>query len=1002
LKILFLGIVFFTTSIVVNAQERDYWQQKVDYIINVTLDDKTSTLDADITFVYYNNSPSELSFIYIHLWPNAYKGDGTALCDQLIKNGNTDLYYATEDKTGFIDKIDFKSNNAKLKWEIDSKYNDIAKIYLPKALKRGDSIVISTPFHVKIPSSEFSRLGHSEQSYQITQWYPKPAVYDSKGWHQMPYLNQGEFYSEYGSYNVYITLPDNYRVWATGDLIDGEKENNWLDSLSDIVKKQRSFTDDLSFPTSSTKTKTLHFYQNKVHDFAWFADKRYNVLRDYAHLENGDSVLVQAMFTNEEAKLWQKSLKYLSQSTQYYSKMVGNYPYKTVTAVQGALSAGAGMEYPNITIIGISGDDITLEETIMHEVGHNWFYGIFGFNERDYPWMDEGINTFYQSLYMQEYHPNLNLSQKYLERDVNLFGLNKMDVLDEMYWPLRFSASYNLDQASNLKAEQYTEVNYALDIYGKTSIIFHYLRDYLGEEKFDKIMHDFYKEWHYKHPQPEDFVSFFEKNCNKNLDWFFKDLLGSKKRNDYKIVKTHTVGDSLVLKLNNKGDINAPVLITAKNSIGDITEQKWIDGKYGSFETSILSRDYSKIEINNPNYTMDFNPGNNYYYPNKVFHKRKIPKLKLITDVPKAEESVLYFSPLIGWNNYNKFMFGAIFTNHSLFEKKYEYEVMPLYSFKTKNLNGSFAVRRNFYTNTSIRRLSVGLSGKKYNYSSDVYENSYNRLVPEVTFYFKNLEGYSNINHKLTLRAVVVEKEYDNYIQQDGEYVPIQSKQFYTIYNLKYLYENKRLMVPFDLKYNFEANSDIIKMDFRTDFSINYFKPKKYLDVGLFAGYMFKYDLDSKTDYSYKMSSWSGTDDYLFDYTYLGRTESKGLLAAQMTQRDGGFYIPTSLGRSWGMLFAGNLRSSIPFTNLIKLYYNIGIPVNPVNIAASNWDKLLYEGGAMLSIIDRKFEIYFPFILDKNTSNYYDLNNINYSQKIRFTLRFDLADPFKLLKDLHL
>lgn len=996
---LILTILFFALHI---QSQNEYWQQKVDYTINVKLDDISNALEGDIRMLYHNNSTNDLNFIYIHLWPNAYYGDQTELSDELIKNGNTDLYYAEADKTGFIDMIDFTANGSKLKWEYESKSKNIAKVYFNSPLPIGDSIAISTPFYVKIPSSEFSRLGHSQQSYQITQWYPKPAVYDKEGWHQMPYINQGEFYSEYGSYNVYITLPENYRIWGTGELVNGNQENKWLDSLSKITKTKNTFTEDLNFPQSSTKSKTLHFYQNNVHDFAWFADKRYHVLRDYIVLKTGDSILIQSMFTNQEAELWTKSLKYIGQATKFYSNMVGNYPYKTVTAVQGALNAGAGMEYPNITIIGISKEDINLEETIMHEVGHNWFYGIFGFNERKYPWMDEGINTFYQSLYMKKYYPRMSLSKKYFSNDISIFGLDKMNLLDEYYWELRFIASYNLDQSANLSADKYTPTNYGLTVYGKVALVFNYLRSYLGEGSFDSIMQEFFEEWKYKHPQPTDFINFFESKSKQDLSWFFDDILKSKDRIDYKIINAKETGDSLVIKIKNKGEINSPVLITAKNSYGDIIESKWIDGFVGSSYTSLLSKDYSKIEINNSNYMLDYNPGNNYYYKNKIFHKRKIPKLKLIIDIPKAEESVIYFSPLIGWNNYNKFMFGAILTNHSLLEKKYEYEIMPLYSFKTKNINGSFAFRRNFYTHSYIRRLSIGLSGKKYNYYSNIYEYSYQRLVPAITLYFKNTDGETRINHKLILRTVIVAKEIEDYKQENGNYVPSKSTQYYTLYNLKYLYENKRIMVPFSLQYNLEFNKELAKMDFRTDFSINYFKPKKYLDIGIFAGYIFKYPTNPQVDYSYKMSSWNGRDDYLYDYTYLGRSETSGLLGAQMTQRDGGFYIPSALGRSWGAIAAVNLRSSIPFTNLIKIYFNMGIESNPKSLRYLNSNKPLYEGGVILSIINSKFEVYIPLLTDEITNNYYALNSITFSEKIRFTLRLDLADPFKLLKELHL
>ena len=195
-----------------------YFQQEVNYTIHVKLDDVKSEFTADEKIEYINNSPSTITFIYMHLWPNAYKDNSTPLAKQLLESGNTKLYYAKEDEHGYIDQIDFKINEQPAKWEYLKDTIDICKLYLNEPLKSGEKIIISTPFHVKIPSGEISRMGHIGQSYQITQWYPKPAVFDRKGWNYMPYLNQGEFYSEFGSFDVSITLPKNYVLGATGDL----------------------------------------------------------------------------------------------------------------------------------------------------------------------------------------------------------------------------------------------------------------------------------------------------------------------------------------------------------------------------------------------------------------------------------------------------------------------------------------------------------------------------------------------------------------------------------------------------------------------------------------------------------------------------------------------------------------------------------------------------------------------------------------------------------------
>ena len=218
-------LLFFITAFSSIGNAQDYFQQEVNYTIKVKLDDEKHELSASETIQYINNSPDELKFIYIHLWPNAYKDNSTALAKDLLRTGNTKFYFSEEKDKGYIDQLDFKINGQPAKWELLKDSIDICKLYLNQPLKSKDSITISTPFHVKIPSAEFSRLGHVGQSYQVTQWYPKPAVYDKNGWNQMPYLQQGEFYSEFGSFDVSITLPKNYVLGATGDMVDGDRKS---------------------------------------------------------------------------------------------------------------------------------------------------------------------------------------------------------------------------------------------------------------------------------------------------------------------------------------------------------------------------------------------------------------------------------------------------------------------------------------------------------------------------------------------------------------------------------------------------------------------------------------------------------------------------------------------------------------------------------------------------------------------------------------------------------
>lgn len=246
MKFNFLYILF----LFVNSSyfSQSYWQQEVNYKIQVKLDDVNHMLSGYEEFEYINNAPNSLDRIYIHLWPNAYRNGKSALAKQQYADGKKILRFGEEKDLGWIDSLDFKVDGQAVKWSFDTNNQDICILILANSLKSGEGIRVSTPFKVKIPSGEISRLGHIGQSYQITQWYPKPAVYDKNGWNAMPYLNQGEFYSEYGSFDVSITLPSNYVVGATGDL-QTPSEIDFLD------KKLRYQESNSRFFNESSRSK---------------------------------------------------------------------------------------------------------------------------------------------------------------------------------------------------------------------------------------------------------------------------------------------------------------------------------------------------------------------------------------------------------------------------------------------------------------------------------------------------------------------------------------------------------------------------------------------------------------------------------------------------------------------------------------------------------------------------------------------------------------------------
>ena len=517
-KILAVLSVATLLQININAQ---YWQQEVNYTIDVTLNDKNHTLRGNLQLEYINHSPEQLSFIWFHLWPNAYKDQKTAFAKQLLKEKDgKDRLKGLKDK-GSIDSLNFTVNGIAATTEPHPEFSDVVKLILPSPLASGAKVTISTPFFVKLPTY-ISRMGHIDQSYIICQWYPKPAVYDKKGWHPIAYLDQGEFYSEFGKFNVSITAPSEYIIAATG-VMQNEKE---LEYYKQLGSENNKTTNNKKYkPQSSDATKTLKYYCENIHDFAWFADKDFIIEYDTMRLSSEKTIDVFAYHPDYGNKLWNNGTSYIKDAVRKYSSWIGEYPYPVVQAVEGPknLSSG-GMEYPTITLItSPDADESRLDGVITHEVGHNWFYSILASNERDHAWMDEGINTYYQFRYEHAKYKTNSIFGDAIPKEVRQKPVDELEGV--IYMAL---AEIPMDREIDLPAEEYANKDeYGMVVYIKTAIWMYLIELMEGREPLDKGLKAYFEKWKFKHPYPEDFRAVMEETMGKKLDTYF-DLLKKK------------------------------------------------------------------------------------------------------------------------------------------------------------------------------------------------------------------------------------------------------------------------------------------------------------------------------------------------------------------------------------------------------------------------------------------------------------------------------------------
>ncbi len=1005
----FTLIAFAGLSTIVWSQT--YFQQEVNYSIHVKLDDVKNELTADEKIEYINNSPNDLPFIYMHLWPNAYKDNTTPLAKQLLEDGNTKLYYSTEEERGYIDQLNFKIDDQPVQWEYLADSIDICKIHLNKPLKSGGKLVITTPFHVKIPSGKISRMGHIGQSYQITQWYPKPAVYDRTGWNYMPYLNQGEFYSEFGSFDVSITLPKNYVLGATGDMVDGEKELEWLNQKVKETEAIISFdSKDRAFPVSDPETKTIRFKQSNVHDFAWFCDKRYHVLKgevETPHTKH--KVTTWTMFTNAEGNLWKQSIQYMNDAIHYYSLWNGDYPYNQCTAVDGTISAGGGMEYPNITVIGASGNAFQLDVVITHEVGHNWFYGMLGSNERTHAWMDEGINSFNENRYIETKYPDRKIVGQLADKKIGrIFELNNYKHKYQYNLSYYLSAVKKEDQAIEAPAYAYTSFNYGGDVYAKTAIVFDYLMAYLGEQQMDKAMQAYFDEWHFKHPLPNDFRKSIEQSTGKDLSWFFDGLINSTKKLDYKIVVAHrNQNASWNIGVKNTGQINGPIFIQGiknKKLVGEVMHDGFPNKLALAFPPADV--DYFKIDFNED--LPEINRHNNTIRTHGIFKKVEPLKLQFLGSIDNPNKTQLFVAPVAAWNNYNRWMFGAAFYNHLHLQKKFEFEAMPLFSSTTKDFAGYGRVTLNIFPEQKIQHVTVGIATTRYafsNYPLDAtnkpLRSTFNKIAPEITIQFKKSSLRSPYDLTLRYRNITIIKE--QYVAKIEFNAPVYSRQEITTnFNDLTLKAAKwNTINPMDVSLNLQQGEKITKAGLTAHFTHTYGKKNKGFDVRFFAGTFVNTKQVDAAPYRFRLSGQktlegAGSGDYLYDNIYLGRSETSGVLGNQFTETDGGFKFYSPLGQSSKWIAALNLKSSLGNMKLpIGVYADLGTS----EYDGINSEKILYNAGVFIPLIKKVVEIYFPVLISNDFTAYKKANDISYAETIRFTLNLNLLNPFDLIRN---
>ncbi|MFK8163106.1 MAG: M1 family aminopeptidase [Lewinella sp.] len=985
------------------AAQTAYFQQDVSYDIEARLDDEAHELNAHLKLTYTNNSPDTLVKIGFHLWPRAYSSDKTAFAKQMLRNGSTRFHFSERKRRGTLDSLSFTVGGQPAEHQFDAQHPDIAWVsFTATPLLPGKTVTIETPFRVRIPAS-FSRLGHVGTSYQITQWYPKPAVYDRKGWNVMPYLDQGEFYSEFGNFRVELTLPTNYVVAASGTLQEAE-ERRWLMDKGNNDREElarRAAANDLSenyvaepFPRSGTAFKTITYTADKVHDFAWFADKRFKVLHDTLQLPGqSEAIDVWSMFTETEAALWIKSTDYLKRATRFYSEQVGAYPYPQVTGLQSALSAGGGMEYPMITVIGQNADAASLDQVLAHEVGHNWFYGILGSNERDHPWMDEGLNTFYEERYMAKFWPQKPKGIGILGRQVDYNRLG-----------YHYTARRGIDQAPDTRSDSLSRINYWVGAYSKPAMALQELEAYVGTARFDAAMQAYYDGWKFRHPQPEDFFAAMETGLGKNLRPWFPDAFLTTKTSDWAIRGKADAATGL-LPLAHKGSRPAPATAHLK-SAGNKDMTASIDPQAESIATP---EDLESLTLGTAENPLDLWTSNNR-------RGNKPLKVGLVIDQEQSDIRQIFALPLVGFNEHDGGMVGAALHNRTLEPQRLEWMLAPMFGSRSSRLTGFAGLKwRSPSSAGKVAQVTTSLGIQRFSDFTLLRTNEpydYLRTAARLEYNFRHAP-ISQLKSSLSAQVINLSRSrpaFNDLGEVSGER---QTSDLFlrTTYHRAVARELSPIAWSATLEYKNAGTQNAFNANhLRLEAELiggHQYERNRFLRWRAFGGVFLINDLRDRATRS--PSGFSLVDnaasDYRYDDLFVGRNLG-GRNEQQLGRRQGGFRAPVSSAFSFGTsnnyMLAANVDADLPgMPDYLPLclfldagYYGFRSVSSEPERGEFSW-----VGGAGLSIAEGRVGIYVPFIADPDTKLLLEQRG---SLLNRATVRLNLSGwlPWKWVDDL--
>jgi len=925
-KIACCPLFYFT--IILGICSQGVWAQH-NNTIRAYLNGNEKDIEISQEFTYLNSTNDTLNELFFNDWAHSYSNKNTALAKRFAEEFRKGLHLAKDEDRGSTEILSAVDQNfMQIQWR-RTEGLDIVKMELNQALLPGDSVKLYLAYRVKLPPNRYTPYGYSNLgNYYLKDWYLTPAVYNEQ-WELYSNKNLEDLYTDNTDTHIFFSYPDSLYMGTNFNEIN-------------ITEYPSQFVATLN----GSNRKNCDIILNSRNKFKKHVTPHLVVVTDllasrYDEISQGISI---------------------NRITDFIHDNLGDFPYEQLLVSQ--------IDFNKNPLYGLNQlprfirpyeSQFQFEMKFLKTALISYMRESMFLNPRKEKWVTDALVNYMMIRYVEINYPD----QKLLGKLSNVWGvrsfhLAKMDFNEQYPFLYMLTARKNLHQALSTSNDSLIKFNQKIANTYKAGLGLSYLASYVGKERINSSVKEYYEKYKLKPVNEQDFVSILKKNSDKDIDWFFDSYINTSDQIDFKIGKVIKTNDSLYVTLKNKTGTNVPISLFGLRK-DSVTSSYWYSNIEEEQEVVIPRNRETRLVLNYDQKIPEFNQRDNWKTLKGFFSSNKKLKFQFFKDAEDPYYNQIFYMPVLTFNVYDGLTPGIRLTNKPLLEKPFIWDISPSYGLRQKELVGYGKLNlRKYHAQSGFYVSNYSLGGSTFHFE----ENSrYSTITPAVSFGWRPADLISNKRKALTARYVNVFRDVDPSLE-------LETDPDYSVFNVRYNHSNNGIIEYFsyflDGQYAANFSKVAFNMEYRKLYQNNF-----QLNLRVFAG-KFLFNNTGSDFFSFALDR---PTDYLFDYGYIGRSEDSGIWSQQIIIAEGGFKSKLSEPFANDWIATTNFSASV--WRWIEAYGDLGYIRN-----RGQDPRFVYGSGIRLNLVTDYFELYFPVY----SNNGWEIAQPNYAERIRFVI----------------